>query len=89
MANITAKEAIRIVQEYFQYATGDYATRLNLEEIEKAKDGNNWLVTMSFEESSNFIATGRAEERRTREKVFEIHGTTGEVLSMKNPPSGF
>lgn len=84
MANkITAKDAISIVQEYFQYATGNYGLRLNLEEIEKGESSHNWLVTMSYDDSPGYFSN--TEPPRLKTKVFEVDGESGEVLSMKNP----
>lgn len=82
---VTARDAVKIVQDYYQYATGNYGLRLNVEEIEQAGSSLNWFVTMSYEEPPTYLNPNS----QIRYKIFEVDSKTGEVISMKNPHIGF
>lgn len=76
----TAKDAVKIATEYFQFVTGNYGVRITPEEVEYDNDLSIWKVTLSYTESAIYYGSAPLAKNY---KVFEISDNTGEVLSMK------
>lgn len=73
----TAKDAVKIASEYFQFVGNNYGIRLTPEEIELSDDSTQWKVILSYTENAYL------GEQKKEYKVFKINATTGEVTSMK------
>ena len=83
---IDAKEAARIAIEYVRALyESDEIPQLVLEEVELAKDGKFWLVTVSFLRpvARSPIEAMTGQHGPTAYKVLEVDAETGQLHSMK------
>ncbi len=73
---ISPREAARAAARYYHELTGA-GQQGSVEEIELSQDGNRWIVTLSF------LDTSLAFMGPKKYKLFEVNAYTGDVLRMK------
>ena len=79
---INVKEATDKAKEYLLSFFAD-AENVQLEEVELTADKAQWLVTISYEGTSNSVASSLLVGKTVLYKVFKIDAKNGEVISMK------
>ena len=79
---INVKEATDKAKEYLLSFFPD-AENVQLEEVELTVDKAHWLVTISYEGTSNSVASSLLVGKTVLYKVFRIDAKIGEVISMK------
>lgn len=79
---INVKEATDKAKEYLLSFFPD-AENVQLEEVELTADKAHWLVTISYEGTSNSVASSLLVGKTVLYKVFRIDAKIGEVISMK------
>ena len=79
---INVKEATDKAKEYLLSFFPD-AENVQLEEVELRVDKAHWLVTISYEGTSNSVASSLLVGKTVLYKVFRIDAKNGDVISMK------
>lgn len=79
---INVKEATDKAKEYLLSFFPD-AENVQLEEVELTEDKSHWLVTISYEGTSNSVASSLLVGKTVLYKVFRIDAKNGVVISMK------
>jgi hypothetical protein len=79
---INVKDATDKAKEYLVSFFPD-AENVQLEEVELSGDKTHWLVTISYEGTSNSVASSLLVRKTVLYKVFRIDAKNGEVSSMK------
>jgi hypothetical protein len=78
-SNVTARDAVKIASEYYQFITGNYTTHFIAEEVSRNALNDHWLITLSVGDQYDALFNKNKKEY----KIFEIDSKSGEVLSMK------
>ena len=79
---IDVKEATGKAKEYLAAFFPD-AEGVQLEEVELTSDKAHWYITLSYEGTSNSVASSLLVGKSLRYKIFKLEADTGEVISMK------